>query len=50
MIVEAVRGLVASEALLDGEAVAHEGGIDFSARLTKRGGAQASHRSEATGF
>ena len=49
-IVEAVRGLVASEALLDGEAVACGGGSDFSARLTKRGGAQASHASKATGL
>ena len=49
-IVEAVRGLVASEALLDGEAVARDGGSDFSVRLIKRGGAQASHASEATGL
>ena len=49
-IVEAVRGLVASEALLDDEAVACGGGSGFSARLTKRGGAQASHASKATGL
>lgn len=49
-IVEAVRGLVASKALLDGEAVACGGGSDFSARLTKRGGAQASPRRRRLGF
>jgi bifunctional non-homologous end joining protein LigD len=43
-IAEAVRGLNAGRALIDGEAVAlrDDGGSDFGALMTKRGGAQAS--------
>jgi ATP-dependent DNA ligase len=43
-IAEAVHGLGADEALIDGEAVVlrDDGGSDFHALMTKRGGAQAS--------
>jgi len=43
-IAEAVRGLKADRALIDGEAVVimDDGRSDFGALLTKRGGAQAS--------
>jgi ATP-dependent DNA ligase len=43
-IAEAIRGLPAERALVDGEAVVFrpDGRSDFGALLTKRGGAQAS--------